>query len=287
MILIKEEQQLKEIKGDIFELMEGEFDAFCITTNGIIKGDGRAVMGAGIAKECRDRFNNIDLRLANLIKKNGSITQQLGTYSNGAVIAFPTKNHWRDTSSIELIRKSCHELNALIETRGFKKVLLPRPGCGNGGLNWNEVKAIIEPILSDKVYIVSKQSISQPTKVEDDYTRIIVAGGRDFNNYALVEEKLDHYLKFLNPHKVIIVSGGARGADSLGERYAKENGYKLERYPADWNGPHGKSAGFVRNRQMAEVSNALIAFWDRKSNGTRHMVTTATKLGLKVRIVEY
>lgn len=115
--------------------------------------------------------------------------------------------------------------------------------------------------------------------------KVIVAGGRDFNDYLLMKERLDYYLKFLNQDEIIIVSGAARGADSLGERYAKERGYKLERYPADWNGPYGKGAGFARNRQMAEVSDALVAF--PGGNGTAHMIRTAYELGLKVRIVEY
>lgn len=147
---------MKEVKGDIFDLMEGDFDAFCVTTNGIIKGDGRAVMGAGIAKECRERFKDIDIRLANGIRNNGNVVQTLGTYSHGTVIAFPTKNHWRDSSSIELIQESCRQLKIIMDAYGLKKVLLPRPGCGHGGLNWDEVKAEIAPILSDKVYIISK-----------------------------------------------------------------------------------------------------------------------------------
>jgi hypothetical protein len=117
--------------------------------------------------------------------------------------------------------------------------------------------------------------------------RIIVAGGREFKDYELLCEKLDHYLQNLNKDKITIVSGAARGADSLGERYARERGYKIERHPADWNGPHKKRAGLVRNEDMAKVSQALVAFHDGVSTGTAHMIKTATAMGLNVRVVEY
>jgi hypothetical protein len=81
-----------------------------------------------------------------------------------AIISFPTKHHWRENSNIYLIKKSAEELEALIRYRIQIKlwdenvtILLPRPGCGNGGLNWSYVKPVIAPILSDNVTIISKQ----------------------------------------------------------------------------------------------------------------------------------
>ena len=78
----------------------------------------------------------------------------------------------------------------------------------------------------------------------------------------------------------------ARGADRLGERYAKEHGYKVIYMPADWD-LYGKSAGFKRNVQMAEYADALVAFWDGVSFGTKHMIETAQKMGLDVRVKKY
>ena len=81
--------------------------------------------------------------------------------------------------------------------------------------------------------------------------RVIIAGGRDFNDYALLKTKCDNILaEKTATHRIVIVSGAARGADSLGEQYARENGYAIDSRPADWNA-HGKSAGFIRNVQMA------------------------------------
>lgn len=114
--------------------------------------------------------------------------------------------------------------------------------------------------------------------------KVIIAGGRDFSNYQQLKLLVDYYLK--NKQDIEIVSGCARGADSLGEAYAKEHNYPIARFPADWD-LYGKRAGYLRNQQMAEYADALIAFWDGSSRGTKHMIDIATNLGLSVRIVNY
>lgn len=115
--------------------------------------------------------------------------------------------------------------------------------------------------------------------------RVIVAGGRDFSNYELLESKLNRILQNITD-EIVIVCGMARGADTLGERYAKANGIRVEYYPADWN-KYGKSAGYIRNEQMAKNADALIAFWDGKSKGTKNMIDIAEKYRLKIRTVRY
>ena len=117
--------------------------------------------------------------------------------------------------------------------------------------------------------------------------KVIIAGGRYFNDYALLCEKCDSILsQKRQSHSVVIVSGTARGADTLGERYAQERGYAVERFPADWEHA-GKAAGFIRNAQMASVADALIAFWDGQSKGTANMIGIARKRNLLVRVVGY
>lgn len=117
--------------------------------------------------------------------------------------------------------------------------------------------------------------------------KIIIAGGRDFIDYALLKSKVDALLKAkILTHKIVIVSGKARGADSLGERYAAEKGYEISTHPADWDA-YGKSAGYRRNAEMAQEADALIAFWDGKSRGTKHMIDLAEKHGLVIRTVIY
>lgn len=114
--------------------------------------------------------------------------------------------------------------------------------------------------------------------------RVIIAGGRDFNNYKILCKVCDHMLSKQN--NIEIISGGANGADKLGEKYANERGYKIKQFLAKWD-LYGKSAGFIRNEQMAEYGEALIAFWDESSKGTEHMIELAKKYELKIKISSY
>lgn len=116
---------------------------------------------------------------------------------------------------------------------------------------------------------------------------VIVAGGRDFSDYGLLCQKLDRILakrKGLCP--INIISGGANGADRLGERYAREHGFQLTVKPANWD-EYGKRAGYVRNGEMADIADALVAFWDGESHGTKHMIGIASERNLLVRVIRY
>lgn len=112
--------------------------------------------------------------------------------------------------------------------------------------------------------------------------RTIIAGSRSFNNMG----NLLYSLGKIPWRLTEIVSGGARGADKLGERLAKEESINLKVFPADWD-KYGKSAGYIRNAEMAEYADALIAFWDGKSKGTKNMIETAAKKGLYVKVFFY
>jgi len=114
--------------------------------------------------------------------------------------------------------------------------------------------------------------------------KVIVAGGRNFNDYALMTERLNYLLS--NQSEIIIVSGLAKGADSLALRYAKEKGYPVISCPANWD-KYGKSAGYRRNEEMANIADALVAFWDGQSRGTKHMIDIMTRLEKIVRIINY
>ncbi len=119
----------------------------------------------------------------------------------------------------------------------------------------------------------------------DDY-RVIIAGRRSFSNYELLRKHCLFLLQEkMRTHRVIIVSGHAHGADTLGERFAKEQGLTVELHPAKWKAL-GKAAGIIRNAEMARASDALIAFWDGKSRGTAHMINFARRRGLEVSVVE-
>lgn len=107
--------------------------------------------------------------------------------------------------------------------------------------------------------------------------KVIIAGSRDYHEYdtllqAITESEFNI---------TTVISGGAKGVDALGEEYANNMNIPLNTYNADWN-THGKAAGPIRNRKMAENADALIALWDGKSRGTKNMIETAMKKQLKV-----
>lgn len=115
----------------------------------------------------------------------------------------------------------------------------------------------------------------------------LVVGSRSFNDYELMRKTLD---KLLSNHRDIeIVSGGALGADTLAERYAKEKGYELRVFKADWN-KYGKIAGIIRNDEMQKYISQFehrgcVAFWDGQSRGTQSNFTMAEKYGNPLRII--
>lgn len=114
--------------------------------------------------------------------------------------------------------------------------------------------------------------------------RVVIAGCRNYYNYTEAKGYIDIYLcELRKKNHIIIVSGCANGTDAIGERYAKENGFEIEKYPADWE-KYGKSAGPRRNEQMAKISDYIICFWDGKSKGTNSMIGYAKKYGKPIRV---
>jgi hypothetical protein len=107
--------------------------------------------------------------------------------------------------------------------------------------------------------------------------KVIIAGGRDFDDYHRLCKVCDEILKKYS--NIEIVSGAYKGADLLGEKYAAERNYFIKQFPADWR-RYGKSAGQKRNTVMANYADILIAFWDGKSKGTKNMIDLATQAGL-------
>lgn len=129
--------------------------------------------------------------------------------------------------------------------------------------------------------------------------RIIIAGSRNFNDYILLNDEVNNIIsrikdkdnKFEN-YKIEIISGAARGADILGEKYANSSKFDVIKFIPDWK-KLGKKAGYIRNSEMAKYAvedgnyGVLIAFWDGKSKGTKHMIDLAKANGLEVHIVRF
>ncbi len=110
--------------------------------------------------------------------------------------------------------------------------------------------------------------------------RTIVAGSRGFSDYERLVATLEQL------QITVVLSGTARGADRLGERYASERGIAVERFPAQWD-VYGKRAGYLRNQEMAGQADCLVAFWDGSSAGTGHMIDLARRQGLQVVVVRF
>lgn len=111
--------------------------------------------------------------------------------------------------------------------------------------------------------------------------RVCVFGGRDYNDYERVSNVLDKITRFDS-----IVCGEARGADSLGRRYAEEHNIQIDSFPAEWD-KHGKRAGYIRNRDMANSCDLAIGFWDGKSRGTGNMIGLCDLLDVPTFIFRY
>ena len=159
-----------ELRGnyDIFTLPQNG-EAICVTTNGIVKEDGHAVMGAGIAKTANQLFN-LSERLGKYIKQYGNRAFNMGIYQrynvnnldipiHFTVFTLPTKHHWKEDSDITLICKSCEQLVEMCNKFGITKCYLTPPGCGCGNLNYEQlVKPWISMILDDRFVVIDNRT---------------------------------------------------------------------------------------------------------------------------------
>ena len=120
--------------------------------------------------------------------------------------------------------------------------------------------------------------------------KIAIVGGRDFNNYELLKWSVinamdvNYYTEENTKHT--IVSGGAKGADSLGEKFADEFNFYKQIYRANWD-LYGKQAGFIRNISIIENADIVFAFWDGKSKGTQHSINLAKQKNKELYIIKY
>ena len=112
--------------------------------------------------------------------------------------------------------------------------------------------------------------------------KLAIIGSRTFNNYGLLQETLEQYKSKIT----LVVSGAAKGADSLGERWAIKNNIKTLIFPADWE-KYGKRAGFIRNEDIIKNCDAVIAFWDEISRGTAHSLSLCEKYNKPYKIITY
>lgn len=137
-----------EVYGDLWDYPA---QVICLTTNGTIKKNGHVVMGRGVAQQARDKFRDLDLLLATMIRREGLRVSFLTT----KLFSFPVKYNWWEKADLELISKSARQLAQIASDQPNLIFVLPRPGCGNGQRTWDEVKPLLQD-LPDNVHVIDR-----------------------------------------------------------------------------------------------------------------------------------
>lgn len=138
-----------EIHGNIWDNWTAD-SWLGITTNGDVKRSGECVMGRGIALQVSKKFPEFPEKLGKSIQISGNVPL---FFKNYRLFSFPVKHHWHEKASLTLIKASCEHLQDFMEKHKFK-MLLPKPGCGNGKLSWEEVKPVMEKYFKDNDNLV-------------------------------------------------------------------------------------------------------------------------------------
>ncbi len=141
---------MQEITGDLWDYHH-QGHVVVITTGGLIEKDGTCAMPRGCARQARDRFKDISWTLGQQILMHGNHVFDLGHH----ILSFPVEDSPFEVPDIRLIQQSCRELVELTDYKGWQQVIVPRPGCGGGGLLWEDVKPNLKEILDDRFLIIS------------------------------------------------------------------------------------------------------------------------------------
>ena len=123
----------------------------CITTNGHLTGKGEAVFGRGCARQCQERFPGLRSRLGALLAAGGNHVHLLGD----GLVSFPVEESPWSNPDLRLIRRSAEELRVMTHREGWDHVIVPRPGCGGGGLLWREVRPLLLDLYDDRFTVIS------------------------------------------------------------------------------------------------------------------------------------
>lgn len=145
--------------GSLFYLPQDEKEAAAITTNGVLRKNGYAVLGKGQALEAKQLFSGLEKRLGEYLFRYGNRAFYMGVHQLEdrltSLVTFPTKHHYRDNSSLELITASAHQIKMIADKFQLKKIYMPPVGCGLGKLNYEEqVRPILQGILTDDRFVV-------------------------------------------------------------------------------------------------------------------------------------
>jgi hypothetical protein len=143
---------MKEIVGDMWQ-EHAEGAVVAITTNGAVNKVGRAIMLRGCARQARVLYPELLQTLGELLRRHGNHVFDLGHQ----IVSFPVEVDPYQVPEMRMIDQSCRELVELTDYKGWQKVVVPRPGCGGGGLEWQEVKTILERHFDERFYVIRIQ----------------------------------------------------------------------------------------------------------------------------------
>ena len=141
---------LQLIKGNLWEYHCGG-DIVAVTIGGLLQKNGLCVMPSGCARQAAELFPALPSILGEQIKKYGLHVFDLGN----RIVSFPVENDPFENPDLKIIEQSCHELVELVNYKQWKRVVVPRPGCGRGGLSWNEVEPILKNYFDARFYLIN------------------------------------------------------------------------------------------------------------------------------------
>jgi len=139
-----------ETLGDIWEYAAS--GVIVITTNGSLTRDGRATFGRGVARQAALRYPGLAEKLGSLLAKHGNHVFDLGD----GIVSFPVEETPWSLPDLRIVAHSVRELRILADVSGWQQVVVPRPGCGGGGLAWQDVKPLLTPWFDDRFIVISQ-----------------------------------------------------------------------------------------------------------------------------------
>lgn len=203
----------------------------------------------------------------------------LGAYKNSC-FAFPTKSEPNTSLSLDEIQEYAYEFLSIAEENPDIYFQLTRVGCGLAGFKDEDIFPLFQD-RPDNVILPYKWSLIENPEIPK---RIIIAGGREFSDYELLKAYCSKMISNISGN-IEIISGVARGADLLGEKFAEEMGIPVVRFKAHWD-CFKYSAGEERNERMGWYASHLIAFWNSTSTGTKNMIDIAQREGIPTRVAQ-
>jgi hypothetical protein len=141
---------MNEIVGDLWQ-EHAAGAVVAITTNGMVTKSGKSIMPRGCARQAADRYPELTKLLGSLLINHGNHVFDLGR----KLVSFPVEEDPYRNPEMRLIEQSCQELVELTDYKGWQKVVVPRPGCGGGGLSWSDVRPVLERYFDERFHVIS------------------------------------------------------------------------------------------------------------------------------------